>query len=176
MLATAIDGIVDRRTLRNVEVRLVSRFNRACVAAINGFLASNTEPCPGDSYQAISSNRLFTVGASVEGPILNAAQCCLNVAHLLRSAIETKNGHFPLRRLPGLIYFIGAPLDGNNLPVFSQIVKHDCLLGLERVLELCQLNCFHDIALLGGADRLHLRHEYRLFNIAQIDTFFDADW
>jgi len=149
MLAAAIDGIVDRRTLHSVEVKLIIRFNIACIAAINDFLATNTERCPGDGHQAILSYRLFTVGASAEGPILNAAQCCLNVAHLLRPAIETKNGHVPHRGLPGLIHFIGIPLDGKNLPVFAQIVKRDCPLGLERALELCQLNCFHDIALFG---------------------------
>lgn len=148
MLAAAIDSIWSAAILHSVEVKLVIRFNIASIAAINDFLASNTERCPGDGHQATLSNRLVTVGVSAEGPILNAAQCCLNVAHLLRPAIETENGHVPLRKLPGLIHFISIPLDGNNPPVFSQIVKRDCLLGFERVLELCQLNGFHEIAFL----------------------------
>jgi hypothetical protein len=46
-----------------------------------------------------------------------------------------------------LIQFIGAPLDDNNLPVFAQIVNRHRLLGLERALELSQLNYFHDMPL-----------------------------
>ena len=42
------------------------------------------------------------------------------------------------------VLIIGAPLDGNNLPVFAQIVNRDRLLGLERALKLFQLNYFHD--------------------------------
>jgi len=41
MLAAAIDGIVNRHTLRSVEGRLVSRFNSAGIATINDFLTSN---------------------------------------------------------------------------------------------------------------------------------------
>ncbi len=80
--------------LRSVEVKLIGRFNIACIAAINDFLASNTEPCPWDSHQAILSNRLFTVGTSAEG--LGIARLLLEVPQglgWLCCPVPSPNGH-----------------------------------------------------------------------------------